>query len=210
MKNIKNTIQATAVTLFNERGLSSVSMKQIADELGISAGNLRYHYKSKADLLNAIYQNMHEETAPYILPKNEYITLHHFEKVVLNFYHFQKRYAFYFKDLTFVAREYPSVTALHQVSINNRFEESRNLIDYFVKTERMLPERNGISYERLIHSIWMVSTFWISQEQILDTQAFKMSQELPVESLWNLVLPNLTEKGLEEYQQIRKFVPLHH
>lgn len=206
MSKVKNTIQITAIDLFNERGLSIVSMKQIADEIGMSAGNLRYHYKSKSDLLTAIYEQMHEESALYILPNNEYITLYHFEKIVSDFYHFQMRYSFYFKDLTFIAREYPKVKLKHEGSILIRFNESKKLIQYYIETGRMLPERDGISYDKLFHSIWMVSTFWIAQAQILNTKDYPTNQCLPIEPLWNLILPHLTEKGLLEYQQIKKYV----
>ena len=54
----KNKILLKAVELFNESGTASVSMNALAESLGISAGNLQYHYRSKEDVIRAIYEVM--------------------------------------------------------------------------------------------------------------------------------------------------------
>ena len=54
MKTTKELIRNTARELFNERGYRAVSMRNIADALGISVGNLTYHYPQKELLMEAI------------------------------------------------------------------------------------------------------------------------------------------------------------
>lgn len=44
MNTTKERIRRTASRLFSERGYRAVTMRNIADELGISVGNLTYHY----------------------------------------------------------------------------------------------------------------------------------------------------------------------
>ena len=48
-------IRETALALFNRYGEPDVSITQIAGELGISPGNLYYHYPAKDGLVNALY-----------------------------------------------------------------------------------------------------------------------------------------------------------
>ena len=60
---MKEKIINTAIQVFNAHGLSAVPMKQIAEELGISPGNLSYHFKSKEILLHAIRDRIAEEFA---------------------------------------------------------------------------------------------------------------------------------------------------
>lgn len=54
----KNTnrerIVAAANRLFYEKGYNPTSFADVADELGISKGNLHYHFRSKNDLLDAV------------------------------------------------------------------------------------------------------------------------------------------------------------
>ena len=40
-----------AAKLFAKRGVGSVSLRDIADELGISKGTLHYYFKTKEDLI---------------------------------------------------------------------------------------------------------------------------------------------------------------
>ncbi len=208
MQNIKINIQQTAIRLYNEKGISMVSMKQIADALNISAGNLRYHYKTKSALLLDIYKDMHEETVTFIMPNNEYITLHHLERMMLNFYAYQKRYAFFFQDLSHIAQVYPDVMEQLQTSNLLRFKEGRQLIDYYVATDRMYAERNGVNYDKLMHNIWMVSIFWLTQSKIISTSDYTVNKGLPTDLIWDIVIPHLTSKGLEEFQQMKKFVKI--
>jgi len=57
----KNKILFTALSLFNKRGVKDVTLRQIALEIGISQGNLNYHYKTKADLIAELYYQLVDE-----------------------------------------------------------------------------------------------------------------------------------------------------
>ena len=54
----KKLILQTATTLFNQRGTAKVSTNHIAEEAGISPGNLYYHYKDKLHIIREIYEQM--------------------------------------------------------------------------------------------------------------------------------------------------------
>ncbi len=57
----KNKIIEAAIQLFNEKGLSNVRLQQIADETGISVGNLAYHYSNKDLIVTSVYERLFEE-----------------------------------------------------------------------------------------------------------------------------------------------------
>lgn len=46
-----------AAKLFAKRGVGSVSLRDIADELGISKGTLHYYFKTKEDLICSCAEN---------------------------------------------------------------------------------------------------------------------------------------------------------
>ena len=56
MKNTKDKILKTAERLYNQLGLESVSIRGIASEMGISHGNLMYHFENKETLTRALLQ----------------------------------------------------------------------------------------------------------------------------------------------------------
>ena len=203
---MKYKIKTEAIFLFNALGFSVVSMKQIADKLGISAGNLRYHYINKEALLMVIYTEMYNETLDYILPENTYITLFHFEEMMQKFDNLQQRYSFFFKDIVHIVKEYPSISKRYEASNLVRFKDARKLIDYYVESGRMVAENQTIDYDQVIYTIWMISTFWQAQKQIMKTEQYEVNKRPSIEIQWNLLLPYLTEKGLNEYQELRKFI----
>ncbi len=58
-RDLKTEILHTAEQMFDEFGCTAVSLRNIADTLGISVGNLTYHYKRKEDLMEAVMQARH-------------------------------------------------------------------------------------------------------------------------------------------------------
>ena len=207
MTPTKEKILTSAIALFNTRGLTSVTMKQIADDLKMSPGNLTYHYKTKALLLEEIYQRMDAESKDYILPGG-YLTLHHFETMMMNYYEMGLRYRFFFQDVVHMVREYPQVGKMYEASNLSRFKEGRDLVDYYVETDRMVPSSPPIDYDKLVYTLWMLSAFWFSQEQIIVSERYRVNKVLPIEMLWQQLFPFLTPKGWEEYRQIKQYAPL--
>ncbi|PKB44390.1 TetR family transcriptional regulator [Cellulophaga sp. RHA19] len=205
---MKEKIKKTAISIFNTNGIANVSMKQVADILKISAGNLRYHYKTKETLLAVIYSDMYAETLDYILPENTYITLFHFEEMMLKFDDLQQRYCFFFNDIVHIIKTYPEIAKQYEKSNIVRFKDARKLIDYYIETERIVPENDFINYNKTIYNIWMTSTFWQSQKLAINTASYTVNKCRSIEMLWSILLPYLTTKGLEEYKQLRKFVKL--
>ena len=57
----KEKILKTALGLFNNEGESAVSAVDIASVIGISPGNLYYHYKGKDEIITQLFSDFEEE-----------------------------------------------------------------------------------------------------------------------------------------------------
>ncbi len=57
----KTTILATSLGLFNNEGESTVSSVDIASVMGISPGNLYYHYKGKDEIIRVLFDDFETE-----------------------------------------------------------------------------------------------------------------------------------------------------
>lgn len=197
-------IKSSSVCLFNKYGISSVSMGQIADSIGITTKNLNQLYKTKELLLISIYEDMYEESLIFSIPSNGAITLEHFENIMLQYGNLQNKYTFFYNEIVFIIRNYPTIAKLHNRSSIQRFKEAKSLINYYIETDRFVHENKFLSYDKLIHSIWMVGTFWRSQQQVINCDEYTESKCHFIEMHWNILFPYLTEKGLDEYYQLRK------
>lgn len=63
MKDTKESILLTALTLFAKNGYKAVSVSMIAAELGITKGALYKHYKNKRDIFDSILKRMEQRDA---------------------------------------------------------------------------------------------------------------------------------------------------
>ena len=100
----KEDILEVARELFNENGTQSSTTNHIAKAMGISSGNLHYHYKNREEIVRLLYMQMRQETMLFVddLPKC-IATLHKHEKIVTQV---QWKYRFFFKEmLSLLARD---------------------------------------------------------------------------------------------------------
>lgn len=203
--NSRERILNKAVELFNDKGISSTSPNQIAAALGISTGNLTYHYKTKAILVKEVYEKMHTDSQNFISLEG-YLTLGDFRKIMSSFRDFMKKYSFFFQDLFYILQNYPAVGRLYKESNLMRLKRGKLLFKHYVETGRMIPETDGVNYDYLTHNVWMVGAFWNLQTNIFSSgEVFKEPMGL-VDMTWYMLLPYLTEKGKEEYDQINAFL----
>ncbi len=65
--NTKQRILDTTLVLFNTLGTPPVSTNHVALELDISPGNLYYHYKNKAQLIEQLFAQYEQELSPLLM-----------------------------------------------------------------------------------------------------------------------------------------------
>ena len=100
-----------SLELFNAEGPASVSTHRIAAELGISPGNLHYHFKNKALIVDRLFRRFDaqlrsslEASASVTALDDLWLTLHlAFETV--------DAYRFVFRDIDYVLRGSPGLEA---------------------------------------------------------------------------------------------------
>lgn len=63
MSKRKSDILEAAKKLFNQKGISAIATRDIANELSISQGNLTYYFPQKAQLIEALYFEMIDKLA---------------------------------------------------------------------------------------------------------------------------------------------------
>jgi len=202
---LKEKIVLKAMELFHEKGISTVSPNQIAAALNISTGNLTYHFKTKADLVQEIYERINPGTFDFI-PLAGDLTLEDFRRMMVRFRDFMAQHSFFFHDLVYILRTYPEVKKVYEATNLMRLRQGKALFENLVASDRLLPEQNGINYDFLAHNVWMVGAFWNSQSTIYTSgDLFDSPMDL-VDMTWYMLLPYLTEKGREEYDRISERV----
>ena len=158
-KDLKKEILDTARVLFNENSWANTSLRKIANELGISDGNLRYHYKTKEEIVLSLFGAMAEELGEVIATVGK-----DFEDLPDNFISMFKRmykYRFLFVESYFIRKEYPSYSILFY-----QLMESRRML-FLSEFERLKEEGvllwdfSDDQYELLFEQLFLISDSWM-------------------------------------------------
>ena len=95
MTTTKEKIIETSINLFNEKGCLNTSTRHIADELGISIGNLYYHFKNKEEIVIEIYEIFSKKLSSHIhfsiLDEDE---VFNFEKFINDYFIWETEFKF--------------------------------------------------------------------------------------------------------------------
>lgn len=191
-----------AIESYNKEGLANVSSRDLAKNLNISHGNLEYHFANKEALLIAIYKKMKEDISEaYTERDTSEDPFIHFNELLIHLEKFHQTYSFFNLDVLEISRKYPKVNKLLQKMFQVRKEQMIHFHERFKEQGYFKQEMNHGMYRRLQHTIRIIITFWNSQKEVLPYFLSAQNYSMPV-YIWELLLPHMTEKGLEVYKNL--------
>lgn len=197
MNHTKTKILSATLRLFNQHGLVNVRLQQIANEVGISVGNLAYHYYSKEAIVKAIDQELSQQIAPFIANDRLFLSLMDFDNHLARYYHLLRNYAFYFTDLLELKRAYPKLYRKQKNYIQQITQQIENWFIANVQRGLIQSAIRPQHYKIIAHTIWMIITFWMTQP--IDKGLPEERERIFKEVVWSQVLPYLTESGRLEF-----------
>ena len=200
MLTTKERILSVAVELFNSKGFVNVTMRNLADELGMSLGNLTYHFKKKEELMEAIHEQIERERNVLLESVQMIPSISNIHQQLVPLLQLYGRYRFLQQDILEVTRAYPHLAEIQRNQIKGQIKYIKAIIDYSVGSGNMNPETRLGQYQQLSETVWMIITFWLTQRELRDQRGNLYNQARS--AIWNLVLPLLTEKGLANFNKI--------
>ena len=197
----KHRILNASIQLFNENGMAYVRLQQIADAIGISVGNLAYHYRNQEAIIEAINEDLYEESAAILSAYRIFPNLIDFDHQLGKYYDFIQSYPFYFFDLIEIKRHYPEVHAKKQIHVTKMIQQIRKRFDFNVKRGGIQAEARSDLYDGLAHTIWVLITFWGPQSLLMEHQSQTSNCRFR-KMVWNQMHPYFTPQGIAEYEQL--------
>ncbi|MCB9080417.1 MAG: TetR/AcrR family transcriptional regulator [Lewinellaceae bacterium] len=199
MKTTKERIIETALELLNEKGMANVSMRDIADALEISVGNLTYHFPKWQDLMDEIYhQMMHDISAFPRVP----FSIAQLNKVFFGAAEVQDRYIFIIGDIHYFTNLYPTYERLRNTLVVARIEDMIRQLGYWANEGLVFPDSEEHPHRLLAQHMWLVMASWGAQNHLLRETPYRLSHQELVKIIWHIFLPHMTEAGRAEYAQL--------
>lgn len=166
--NTRRRILETAIRLFNEKGTKAVTTNHIAAAMGISPGNLYYHFRSRADIIRAILDMMDEcgfAAVKHVERETASMSLEGLERKFRVIQEINWRFRFFKRELP--------VLIMNDPALKKRFKKSHDAILFMIKDSihqameaGLLKKMDGEEIDLLAHELWLVILFWLNYLEI--------------------------------------------
>ncbi|MGH8354606.1 MAG: TetR/AcrR family transcriptional regulator [Pseudomonas sp.] len=194
----RDRILECALTLFNQQGEPNVSTLEIATELGISPGNLYYHFHGKEPLILGLFERFQNELAPLLDPPLEarldvedyWLFLH---LIVERLAH----YRFLFQDLSNLAGRLPKLARGIRNWLNTLKRTLASLLARLKAEGQLVSDTQALG--QLVEQITLTLLFSLDYQRILGSSG---EVRLVVYQVMMLVAPHLLSDSRHAAEQL--------
>jgi len=192
----RDRILHTSRALFNEEGEAHQTAVDVAGALGISPGNLYYHFKGKDAIIHALFDEFEEEMMIILRGSRGAITSIQ-DSWVYIYIIFEEIYdfRFFYRNLGALLARYPDLARRFGVLMAEKRATIKGLLGDLQSAG--LVSISSIMSAMLEEHMLTIATFWLSKDQI-------EGQKLPskhlihrtVYQMMTLIVPYMGEAGL--------------
>ena len=201
MNATKQKILIKSLSLFNDEGISKISLRDISNFVNISVGNLQYHFKKREDIIEALYFQLAEKIDQVIL-LNENNLFKSFLELSTEVFSIMYGYRFFFLDFVSVVRNNSTIKAHYcQLSLQ-REAQFKVIVDVLIKNGILREAELKQEYLNLYRRIEVMSNFWFSSVLIKADTLSKGTIRDYASVIGQNIYPYLTEKSKAQYAKL--------
>ena len=195
MEDTRGKILTTAAQLFEQQGYRSVSMRAIAASLGISVGNLTYHFPHKQDIATALVE---QELKTIILPEEASLAAldGYLRRMLISLVDHARMFddPLLFEDLPGQQQENAACITRLQQNLERFFIQLRQQGRF--RQELRGPDAAGCDHADHVQSCGLAAKVSVSR------QPAGAAVEDMMRIQWLLLRPYLTEEGQQQLQEL--------
>jgi AcrR family transcriptional regulator len=160
--NTRERIIETALRLFNDAGTSAVSTNHIASALGISPGNLYYHFRNKEEIIRAILDRLisrHNEI--FQLPEERAPEVRDLQQMVQRNFLLLWDYRFFYRELIALTQRDALLKESYLTMRRQGLAHFKILFERFVEAGVVHMPADSTSIADLARICWLISDYWL-------------------------------------------------
>lgn len=200
--NTYTRIINASLVLFNEEGERNISTNHIAAHLGISPGNLYYHFRNKDEIIIQLFKRYSEALLNYLQEARLPASVEDSINYMAGIYNVMWEYRFLFSDVnTLLAR------STELLGEHNNFTQAK-VSPLLVK---LLTQLNGLNIIQADHTamndlavnMWMVTKYWFDFDSSLRgrTKLTEDSKARGIQRTLSLLRPYLLPQYVAEFDE---------
>lgn len=203
MRNTKEIILKTALDLFNKEGLSKVTLRTIANKMGISQGNLNYHFKKRETIIEALYKQLvgriDESMSKHQDQNIGLESMLNISSVLMESFF---EYRFFMLDFVQIMRESSKIKKQHLQLTRTREGQFSMLSKYLIQNGILRKEVLPNEYLFLYKRFQIISDFWISSAAVTEPRLSKKMIYEYSDIINQAIFPYLTDSGKKKYHEL--------
>lgn len=159
-------ILQAALVQFNRFGEPNVSISQVAAELRISPGNLHYHYRTKDDLVNALFGEFDAKLAPLLEAAPQVSDLEDAWFLLHSLIELIWQYRFLYRDLNYLLGKNRLLETRFQSILQDKTRAMQSLLSGLSGNDILRIEAQEIIATAT--NMVLLLSYWLSYEFVLD------------------------------------------
>lgn len=201
-RDTRQRIVETARRLFNRHGTQSVTTNHIARALGISPGNLYYHFRNKEEIIQEIFEQMNIRWADFWvqdrLPVLEDLVALSNRALLLMW-----EYRFLNRELGALLKRDPVLRSRYRAARKRRMAESKSFLQGLVASGVLRKPESEASLSALLTVMWLIPENWLSYMEIWGKTINRKTLHESMDLFFQIIRPYLSVTALADLDRIR-------
>ena len=163
----RERILDTALALFNESGTGPISTNHIAQALGISPGNLYYHFRNKEEIILAIFDRMERAwNSGTGFPTDRAPQVGDLIGMLTASFGVLWEYRFYYRELLALLARDPALARRYRAMRARGLGDVAALLRYCADTGLLRLPASPAAADELARTVWLMVDFWLPFEEL--------------------------------------------
>ncbi len=201
-RETQNLIIETAIQLFNDNGTKAISTNRIADECQLSRGNLHYHFRTKEEIIQTIFQRIDREMDSSWYEDHQHPSMEYTHFMFARQIDLVWRYRFFYRELYPLLQNDARLKLLFMDCRKKRMKEVSLFFDEMINTGLMVEPQPPVSMESLLQVSWLITDQWLPHIDLHDKCVNEQNIEEGFDLIMQVFEPYFTSKAKIEYKQI--------
>jgi AcrR family transcriptional regulator len=164
-KQTRERILETSLVMFNAQGEPNVTTNHIADELGISPGNLYYHYRNKDDIVEQLFARYEAQMdQALVVPEGRLPNLEDVWMQLHLVFECMWAFRFLYRDLVDIVSRNRKIKQRFARILNRAADSSAQVLMGLARAEILRATADEI--QATSENVLLVATFWLNYNAV--------------------------------------------
>jgi AcrR family transcriptional regulator len=176
-RRTRERILELSLRLFNDFGEPNITTTVIAEEMGISPGNLYYHFRNKDDIVNSIFAQFEAEIVRMLnVPAGRRTNMEDVWTYLHLMFELIWRYRFFYRDLNDLLSRNRTLELQFKAILDHKTKIARQLCED-LRSEGSLDAPDA-AIAAMATNMVVVATYWLSYEYVRNPRKYSEQQSI--------------------------------